>query len=123
MIPGYVSEAAPSEYPNWPRPKGHRLVVVDALTRPGTSWRLAAPGRRCRFTVGPRHATCKATAVVELQRGAGGWWGYCGNPEHLFGRTWDPQTQRPLAADLLPARQQPSPPAAPPPPPFHKETQ
>lgn len=54
-------------------------------------WRVLPPGKekRCRYSVGPRHTSCKQPAVAELNRGHGGkprWWAYCGDSQHLFGR-------------------------------------
>lgn len=110
-IPGYVREARPGEFPDRPRPRGYRLVVVDELARGASfmEWRTASPGRRCRFTVGPGYKQCQLPAVVELNRGhrRPSWWGYCGNPAHLFGRTWDATNRRLLAAVLVPESGQP----------------
>lgn len=47
--------------------------------------------RRCRYTVGPGHATCKRPSVALLRRV--GWsgfvreWAYC--ESHLYGRRWE----------------------------------
>lgn len=88
MIPGYLREAGPDEWPDWPRPKGYRLVVVDALVTEDR-WQLADPGRLCRFLL-PGRIACKRPAVVQLLRPTSGRkpvaWGYCDNPEHVYGR-------------------------------------
>lgn len=104
MIPGYVREVEYLEHFDRPRPRGYRLVVVDEFIRRGMDWRPAAPGRRCRWTIGPGHATCKAPAVAELLRGRA-WWGYC--ERHLYGRIWDAEHQRLLAAVLVPENEAP----------------
>lgn len=95
MIDGYLREPQPGEFPDRPRPKGWRLVVVDELATPNSEWRKADPPKstgRCRWM--ERRQSCGQPVVVELNRGAwkrgvgkvARWWGYC--PEHLFGRRW-----------------------------------
>jgi hypothetical protein len=75
-------------------PEGCELVAVE-----DHAWRLVA-GKRCRYTTGPGHQSCKKPSVAELNRtrmqptvhpdGAEGWktvdywWPYC--ESHCFGR-------------------------------------
>lgn len=120
-IPGYVREVEYLESFDRPRPRGYRLVVVDEIARHAArsdtwhAWRPATPGRRCRYlvAVNGNHTgtTCKRPAVAELNRSSDPaherWWGYCDNPDHLFGRVWDAEHQRLLATVLVPESEQP----------------
>jgi hypothetical protein len=111
MIPGYVREVEPED--GWVRldaPAGFRVVVVDEFSREqiGRLWvRLHTP-MRCRYTVGPRHTSCKRPAVLALNRGRLGrtaLWGYCA--EHLYGRRWEPSTGQLLTSIVVERNEQP----------------
>lgn len=96
-IVGYVREPTADDLRRHPHcamgpDSGFRPVVVDEFQLPHTRW---APvehptGMRCRYTVGPRHTTCKARPVATLDRARFNAprrqrWAYCGR--HLYGRT------------------------------------
>lgn len=93
-VAGYIRDAAPDEWPDRYRPEWYRVVVVDALVHDPLKWRTASPGRHCRAWCSNPRRICGAPAVVELHRSHSGssqgrWWGYCADPEHLYGRRWE----------------------------------
>lgn len=69
-------------------PKGFRWMV-----RPAEDWttaRLLVSDLRCRFLVRGRAHGVPAVAALRRKHGRGWrWWGYCGDPAHLFGRWID----------------------------------
>jgi hypothetical protein len=67
--------------PEGPVPPGHHWEVVQDGNV--LDWRVGGEGKRCRFTVGPNHQTCKRPAVVRMKRGSR-WWGYCDLPGHMY---------------------------------------
>lgn len=91
MIRGYIREAEPEDIRRL-NPPDMRWVVVDALV--AGDWQPAKDGMRCRYMM-PGRRSCKRPAVVMLNRGRyrlytreDNWWGYCEDPDHLFGRKW-----------------------------------
>lgn len=75
----------------WENPDPSRFHFEVA---PSPDWRLVdqqeGSKRRCRWTVGPGHLTCKKPSVAALnrrhrtisQRFGAAWWHYCG--DHLY---------------------------------------
>ena len=88
--PAKPGEFPPLPYKEWGDiPAGHELRWVPT----GGEWRVVAPDeqRPCRWTVGPKHTSCKQPSVAKLDRAfwkhrgdKPNWWHYC--EEHLYGR-------------------------------------
>ena len=90
MIPGYIREVTPEESERFHVNPPYRLVVVDELAL-DSDWKMAQQGLRCRYMM-PNRRSCKKPAVVMLDRSHDSrvhdWWGYCDDPEHLYGHKW-----------------------------------
>lgn len=61
--------------------------MIDRVWVPDRQWTTEAAiiaGKRCRRKLG-KHAMCQRPAAAALAR-RNGWWCYCDDPDHLYGR-------------------------------------